>query len=205
MKEKILEGAGELFMRLGIRSVTMDDVARSVAVSKKTLYQYFENKDALVTESMLQRLEQEKKDFLDIEEHSSNAIEELHKIAVLIRQMVSSINPSVLYDIEKYHRNAWDHFMDYKHKFVRGYVERNIVKGISEGYYREEIDAEIIATLRDEQVQLCFNPKAFPLEKFQVAEVQMQIFDHFVHGLLTDKGRELYYNYQKLEAKSILT
>lgn len=73
---------------------------------------------------------------------------------------------------------------------------RNLKQGIREGYYRPELNVDIVAAMRIEMVQLPFDENAFPPSQFQLAEVQMEIFDHFVHGIVTDKGRKLY---QKLK------
>ena len=68
---------------------------------------------------------------------------------------------------------------------------------MKEGYYRSEVDPDVLAKLRMEQVQMAFDPKIFPSNKYSIVEVQMQVLDHFVHGLLSDKGRDLYHTYQK--------
>ena len=205
VKDKIVAVADDLFMRLGIRSVTMDDVARELAMSKKTLYLYFDNKDHLVTAVAERHLEKEKEEFDEIAKTAENAIDELHRIAKCLRDHIVKMNPSTLYDIQKYHRNAWNLYLSFKNSFIRGNVEANIVKGKKEGYYRENINPAILSRFRVEQVQMIFDNKIFPTDQFEFAEVQMQLFDHFVHGLLTETGKELYQRFQKEEAKSLLT
>ncbi len=205
VKEKITAAADDLFMRLGIRSVTMDDVAGELAMSKKTLYLYFDNKDNLVTAVAERHLRMEKEEFCLIAEHAENAIDELHRIAKCLRDHISKMNPSTLYDIQKYHSTAWNHYLSFKNSFIRGNVEKNIKRGKQEGYFREDLDEAILARFRVEQVQMIFDQKIFPPDQFSFADVQLQLFDHFVHGLLTESGKELYQNFQKEEAKSLLT
>ncbi|MFY0600849.1 MAG: TetR/AcrR family transcriptional regulator [Cyclobacteriaceae bacterium] len=205
MKEKILEGAEKLFFQFGVRSVSMDDVARELSMSKKTLYQYFTNKDELVSEMARAHMAAEKQEFTDIARNTSNAIEELFNISICLREHMEKMNPSLIYDLQKYHSKAWQHFLDYKNEFIRGTVIDNIRRGKSEGHYRQEIDEEILSILRVETIQMVFDERFFPKAKFHFPTVQMQVFDHFVHGLLTEKGTQLYKQYQSQEAKQSIS
>lgn len=184
-------------MQYGVRSVTMDDVARDLGMSKKTLYQSFANKDELVEAVSKAHIAREKVEFGDVEENASNALEELFNITKCVRKSVQGVNPSLLFDLQKYHPSSWALFLDFKQNFIRAMVERNLKVGVKEGYYRPEVDPDVLAKLRMEEVQMAFDPKVFPSNKYSIVEVQMQVLDHFVHGLLSDKGRELYHTYQK--------
>ncbi|MEQ8241140.1 MAG: helix-turn-helix domain-containing protein [Cyclobacteriaceae bacterium] len=106
MKQKIVEGAEKLFMQYGVRSVSMDDVAREVSMSKKTLYQHFSNKDALVSEVGRHHMEKEKIELSNATSQAQNAIEELHLLSRCMRENIFKMNPSLLYDLQKYHREA---------------------------------------------------------------------------------------------------
>lgn len=203
-KEKILGAAEELFIRYGIRSVTMDDVARDASMSKKTLYQYFDNKDSLVLEVAMNHFESETKEFEEMASTAEDAIHEIILVSKCLRKHVFKLNPSLLFDMQKFHGKAWDEYLKFKHSTIRGHIKKNIDKGIDEGYFRSEINSEVLSTLRVEQVQLAFNPKIFPAEKFEFAELQLQILDHFIHGLLTDKGRTKYEEYTQLEVTNTI-
>lgn len=192
IKEKIVSVAAELFMRYGVRSVSMDDVARELGMSKKTLYQSFSNKDEMINEVAKAHIQMEKDQFQDIEARSANAIEELNNMTSCMRDMMKGLNPSLLFDLQKYHPTAWNVFLEFKMNFLLGQLERNIQRGLDEGYYREGINAKVLATLRIEQVQLVFDPKIFPQSEYNLIEVQLQVLDHFIYGLLSDKGRVLY-------------
>lgn len=205
VKDKILEGAEKLFFQYGVRSVSMDDVARELSMSKKTLYQYFTNKDELVSEMARAYMLQEKGEYCNIANTTKNAIEELFNISVCLREHMEKMNPSLMYDLQKYHASAWQHFLDYKNEFIRGTVIENIRRGKKEGHYRSEIDEEILSILRVETIQMVFNESVFPKAKFHFPTVQMQVFDHFVHGLLTEKGTQLYKQYQSQEAKQSIS
>lgn len=197
IKHKILKGAEELFMRYGIRSVSMDNIASHLGVSKKTLYQYFKDKDEMVYSVSEAHLLGDRQQFEEIASLAKNSVEELVLLSKCLRENIGQINPSMVFDLQKYHQQAWDLWLDYKDKFIRVSVESTLRRGIEEGYFRPEINPEILATLRLETIQISFNPFIFTKEKYSLQEVQLQIFEHFVHGLFTDKGKKLYEKYKK--------
>ncbi len=174
----------------------MDDIARHLGISKKTIYQAFADKDDLVTAVTEEHTVQFQKEYDAIVTSSANAIEELAKFTFQLRKSMSELNPSLLYDLNKYHRPAWDCWINYKNINIRNCIIDNLRRGVQDGYFRKEINVEIISAFRVESVQLAFDHQVFPPDKFVFTEVQMQLFDHFVHGLLTDEGRKLYDNYR---------
>jgi len=196
-KEKLLKGAEELFMKYGVRSISMDDIARHLSVSKKTLYHHFEDKDDLVCMVCKGHMQKEKKQFDTLRDGAVNAIDELARLSVYMRKDIENINPSLLFDLQKYHPKAWQVWLDFKHKVIRESMIRNLKQGIEEGYYRAEINPDVLATLRIESMQLAFDEQIFPHRNFSLADVQVQLFDHFVHGLVTEKGRKLYQRYKE--------
>lgn len=196
-KEKILKGAEELFMRYGVRSISMDDISRHLSVSKKTLYQHFADKDELVTLVSEGHLTESKKQYEALRDTSRDPIEELAQIATCMRKDMEQINPGLLYDIQKFHPKAWKVWLDYKNKFIHDSVVRNLKAGIEGGYIRSDVNPDVMAMVRIELVQVAFNTEIFPADLFKLAEVQAQIFDHFVYGLVTDKGKKLYEKYKQ--------
>ncbi|GCC53388.1 TetR/AcrR family transcriptional regulator [Chryseotalea sanaruensis] len=194
-KGKILKGSEELFMRYGVRSISMDDIARHLSVSKKTLYQHFADKEDLVVAVSTAHLEQEQKLYAALRDSSSNAIEHLAKIAVCMKREMEELNPALLFDIQKFHPKAWSIWINFKKTVIKEIID-NLTSGIREGFVREDVNPEILSIMRIELVQLAFNEEIFSRTKFKIAEVQTQIFDHFVYGLVTDKGRKLYQKYK---------
>jgi AcrR family transcriptional regulator len=190
VKNKIIEVADMLFMKYGLRSVSMDDIARESSVSKKTIYQYYQDKDELVELVTQKYLNLNKEEFEWINNDSSNAIEQLKRASICMRRNLETMPPSLLYELNKYHSKAWKCYLDFKDKVIFEHIKLVLSRGIKEGFFRSEINAEILAIIRIEQVSLCFDHTVFPREKFDFRTVQYQVFDHFVHGLLTDKGRE---------------
>ncbi len=194
-KEKITEAAMTLFTKYGVRSITMEEIARQTAVSKKTLYQYFADKDDIVSKSTQRHLEIMKSEYEAIFGGNLSAIDELYEISKCFRKSLAETNPSLLFDLQKYHHDAWKVWKNYKTSYVKSIIARNLTKGVEEGVFRKELDVEILSTFRIEQVEMSFNDEVFPRDKFDVVEVQMMLFEHFIFGLLTDKGRK---NYNKL-------
>ena len=194
---RILQGALELFLKYGVRSVSMDDIARHLSVSKKTIYQYFIDKDDIVTSTTSQYMEHTKASFDELTKASKNALDELMRIQNFMRKNMQELNPALLFDLKKYHSKAYQGWLDHKNKDVRASVVSNLKRGMEEGLYRNNLNPEILATLRVESIQWLYDGQIIPSEKYKMVDIQMQMLDHFMYGLLTDKGRKLYEKYKQ--------
>ncbi len=192
VKEHILNTALRLFTSYGIRSITMDDIAKEISISKKTIYQNFKDKDEIVYLCTKQTLEQERTAMLDIQQQSETAIDELLLITDFLRDHMWRINPSAMYDIKKYYYDAWTLYLDFKENVFIESVKSNLLRGMTEGFFRKSLNADILSILRVEQMQLTFDESIFPRNKFSFQEIQLQIFDLFIQGILTPKGREVF-------------
>ena len=204
-KDKILKGAEGLFMKYGVRSISMDDIARHLSVSKKTLYQHFADKEDIVTQVCQAHMESNWKNFEAIRQRATNAIDELAMMSVRLKQDMEQMNPSLLFDLQKYHPKAWAVWEKYKGVCVNDSMKRNLEQGIQEGYYRPEINVDILGIARMCLVELAFDDKVFPQNKFKFAEVQLQLFDQFVYGIVTEKGRKLYQKYREQNLEPSIT
>src|SRR5688500_17937825 len=129
-REKLLRGADELFMRYGLRSVSMDDIARHLGVSKKTIYQHFADKDEMVATVAKGHMERQRDQFDEIAKRSKNAVEELISISFCLKETMKNINPSLLFDMQKYHQKAWNEWLSFKQKFIRQNIVRSLKQGI---------------------------------------------------------------------------
>jgi len=205
MKNKILESVSELYLKYGVRSVSMDDVAHNMAISKKTIYQYFDDKNDLVNQVTSMLLSLRQLDYDEISASASNALEELFSMSRCMRTHFSELNPSLMYDLQKYHKEAWGLFLKHEEEVVYHSVVDNLQRGIKEGFFRQEIDVNVLARLRVVEIHLSFDETVFAKDQFDFTEVQMQMYDHFVHGLLTDAGHELYKKYQTEDEKSYVS
>ena len=164
-KERIIKGAEELFFRYGIKSITMDDIAKHLGMSKKTIYNYFSEKDEVVNMLMDAGIEQDKKQFRDIADKAQNVVDEFFKMMQCLSSIIGKLNPNVFYDLQKYHNGAWGKFVKFKSEFILQMVEECISKGIKQGYIRTDANPKILARLRVEEIEMGFNPKVFPPDK----------------------------------------
>lgn len=200
-KERILVKAHERFNRYGIRSVSMDDIAAELGMSKKTLYQYFADKDELVDACfgtvLTHHCEQCKAD----QQRAENPIHELFLAFDMTQETFTNMNPSVLYDMKKYHPAAYKKFQEFKYSFLYKIIVQNLEKGIREELYRPDIDVDVMARLRIESVMLPFDAEVFPNNRTHLLQIEQQIFEHFIYGLATTKGQKLIQKYKTQRTK----
>jgi len=192
IKERIIAKAREQFFRYGVKSVTMDDIARELGISKKTIYQHFEDKDAIVHQLMMAEMANDKCEWDELDGSSNNVIEKIVKSMDIIRQAFAEINPSAFFDIKKYHPKTWQLFQDHKQNFVMDSIRKELLQGIKEGFFRHDIKVEILVRMRMEQIEIGFDPQLFPPNKFSLIEVELTMLDHFIRGILTPSGLEVY-------------
>lgn len=195
-KDRVLQGAEELFFKYGIKSVTMDDIAKHLSISKKTIYQFYGDKNEIVDTLMRLKLEEDKTIIQQIHLESENVITEVFGLMKHMSQMFSKLNPNVFYDLQKYHPEAWKLFNEFKEECMETMVENAIKKGVKEGLVRADINTKIIARLRMEEIQLGFNANVFPPDKYKIVDIQLELLDHFLHGICTLKGLKLINKYK---------
>src|SRR5580693_8935943 len=143
--ERIIEGGEELFLTAGIKSVTMDDIARHLGMSKKTIYQFFKDKNELVIALVKKKLQDDEAQMSEIISKSGNVIEEMINMMKCSEDIFSRINPIVVHDMQKYHPDAWKQFQNFKSQVLVHTMEELLIKGINQGYIRPDIDVKIIA------------------------------------------------------------
>ena len=193
VKERIIKSALNLFWRYGIRSVTMDDIARDLGISKRTIYQHYSDKEAILALVIQEEIREQKCEMQKLEELAENPIEEAMYATVQMQETLADMNPTLLYDLKKYYPNAWELFQNYKHEYIIRNIRDNLAKGIEMGLYRPDIDTDVLSLLRVEQIVLAFDPTVYPAKKFSMMHVQTQFLNHFLRGILSEKGFE-YYN-----------
>ncbi len=197
MREEILQKTAAMFQRYGVRSVTMDDIANKIAISKKTIYLHFKDKKEIVKEAVRFIMEQDHHKILFFQKDARDEIHELVLISQMLRQQVKDMNPSLLFDLKKYHSEGWKMYLEMKEKCFNSSIKESLERGKESGLFRKEVNVDIVSRLRMVQVESGFNPEIFPSSEYDLTEVQMQIFDHFVYGITTKKGRELFEQYSK--------
>ena len=203
LQERILFTADELFRKYGVRSITMDDLAKHLSISKKTLYQYYTDKDELVHKITGDTLRRVDRDMESIREEAKDAIDECVRIIQYMNALLPAFQPTFMYDLEKYYPKAYKLFTNYQFTDLKNGIVQNIRRGIREGLYRKDVNAEIIARLRIQQIAGTFDPITFPSPMFSNAEVCRQGLLLFIHGLVSDKGLKLVQQYTTKKSLSL--
>lgn len=191
VKKRILEQSLQLFIQYGIRSVSMDDLASEVGVSKKTIYHYYKDKNQLVEEAVIAILN---KNFCDCEETreiAKNAIEESFMLIQQSDEFFSMLNPLILYDLKKYHTKGYEKFLEYKDNQLYNMLKANIEWGIKDGLFREDINVELITIFRLETIITAFLPDFQSKVHLSIKEIHKELFYLFMSGIATKKGYTL--------------
>lgn len=203
-KERILIKSEELFMKFGIRSVSMDDIANHLGMSKKTLYQYFADKDELVTGVVDRHISKMEGDCSACHADARDAIHEIFITMERIVEQFSNMNPMLLYDMEKFHFRAYQRFLEHKNKFIHRIIKENIEWGIKDELYRSDVNVDVLSKYRIESMMIPFNISAFPPGKYNLAVTSEIILENFTYGLATVKGHRLIQKYNDQRKKNVL-
>ncbi len=193
----LIVAARDLFMRIGIRSVSMDDIARELGISKKTLYQTVQNKEELI-ELVLQSGVEEDRILLETSmRDSADAIDEmLRNSRHFIRQM-RQVSPTVLHDLRKYYPELFRSKVEAHHQEFLQRVGENLKRGIAEGLYRPEIDAAIIANLYVGMTMMVVDRGIFPAQERPLSDILLQHSTYHFNGIVNRAGRERLQDYLK--------
>jgi AcrR family transcriptional regulator len=197
-KDRILEGAEDLFFKAGIRSVTMDEIARHLGMSKKTIYQFYRDKDEIVSALVYKKLEEDKCQMIDVANSSSNVMEEMVKMMKCAEEFFAKANPIVIHDLQKYYPEAWALFQKFKSEVVVDNMRDILKRGIEQGYVRENIDTYVMAKMHVWQVELGFDGSVFPHNEFNSWNIQLQFLEHFIYGICTEKGFQIINQYKNI-------
>jgi hypothetical protein len=190
-KSGILEKASALFMKLGFKSLTMDDIARELGISKKTLYFYFEDKNDLVKQAVISHLNKNQEIVLSFCNKANNAIQEVQQLMQCVNIQMKDTHPSVIFDLQKYHPDAYELFKEHKFTFILDIIKSNITRGQKEGLYKTNMNCEIIARIYVARIDLLFNPEIFPREQFQFTDIYIEMMKYHLYALVTKKGNKL--------------
>ncbi|MDB5158259.1 MAG: Transcriptional regulator, TetR family [Mucilaginibacter sp.] len=197
--DRIIQGGEDLFLTAGIKSVTMDDIAKHLGMSKKTIYQFFKDKNELVIALVKKKLQEDEDQMCAIIDKAGNVIEEMINMMKCSEEIFSRINPIVIHDLQKYHPDAWTQFQNFKADVIVHTLEELLTKGIQQGYIRPDIDVKIMARMRVTQVEMGFNANIFPIAEFSTWKVQYQMLEHFNFGICTLKGYKLLNEYKNID------
>jgi AcrR family transcriptional regulator len=195
MKERILAEAERLFWKYGVRSVTMEDIARQLGISKKTIYQHFSDKEQILYQVIQDKTGRDQVEMECRAIETDNPVEEMLSMLNTLRKKADQVSPNLLIDIKRYYPQAFALFRQYKEEQIMRSILENIQKGMDQGIYRADVNPDILARLRIEQIELAFNNNIFPTDQYTMHDVQAELMHHFVRGMLTEKGFTIYNQY----------
>jgi AcrR family transcriptional regulator len=199
--KEILAKTVQLFMKFGIKSMTMDDVARQLGISKKTLYLYVSDKNDLVIKTMRAIVDRERQAVINMNSNHSNAIDQLFELSKDVAQKFGSVHPSINYDLQKYHPEAWKVFSDFQNVFINGCIQENIKLGMEQGLYRDNLDPFLISHFYSSQVPMCTDGETFPADKYSFPKIHLEMMRYHIRGIASEKG--LKYLKEKVKQEKI--
>ena len=185
MKEKIINKAKDMFLRLGFKSITMDDIASEMCISKKTIYKYFANKELLIQEST-QVLHKEVHEIItEIISRDYNAIEENFQIRKMFADMFKSTDTSPIYQLKKHYPEVYETVLEYQVQECESCFKQNIEKGIAQGLYRKDINIDVYVKL---YYALIFTINENTRSEREAAALEMEALEYHTRAMATEKG-----------------
>src|SRR4051812_17561616 len=203
-RDRILEKATELFMRYGIRSITMDEIAAQLGISKKTIYQFFTDKDAMVEAVVNKEMRQNEQECHEFSQSAENAVQEIFHAMDGIEEMLKTMNPQLIHDLEKHHTAAFKRLKQYKYQFLYTIIMENLERGIREKLYRSDLNADITSRHRIETAFMPFNQEAFPHNKYPMNQTCQELAILYLHSICNAEGKKLIEKYLNERNKTIL-
>ena len=188
MKDKIIEVANELFLNLGFKSVTMDDIANKIGVSKKTIYKYFKNKTELVDVVTNHTFETISCGIDEICNKNLNPIEEIFSIKRLVMEHLKDEKSSPQYQLQKYYPNTYTQLKQKQFLQMQECVINNLKLGINNGFYRANIDLEFISRIYFIGLTGIKDKDFFPLDNYSMKELMNYYLEYHMRGICTEKG-----------------
>ncbi|WP_377717033.1 TetR/AcrR family transcriptional regulator [Pseudofulvibacter geojedonensis] len=184
MREEILEKAGELFFKIGYKSVTMDDIASEMGISKKTIYKFFKNKEVLIEESVNLMHEACHQVIDTITSQGHNPIKENFEIKKMFKEMFQNADTSPIYQLKKYYPKIYDRVMTKEMVVFHDCIKSNIERGIEQGFYRDNID--INNTVKFYFALVFYIHENMPMNEVQIIEIQA--LEYHTRAIATNKG-----------------
>lgn len=186
--KNILTRVRELYMKYGIRSITMDDVSNELGISKKTLYQYVTDKDDLVGKFVESEISVRQEEICKCFKVGYNAIEELFEISIFMNKLMKDQNPVTEHDLKKYYPHHYQKTVKTRREAIYAYIILNLRNGKKEGLYRDDLDEEVIAKLYLSRVENIHHNDLFSVEEFTSMKLFMELLTYHVRGIASEKG-----------------
>jgi AcrR family transcriptional regulator len=189
--QNILEKVRGLYLKYGIKSITMDDVSRELGISKKTLYQYVCDKTELVAKVLDLDEYKINCDFDKNERTEKNAILEMIEFYGHVNKMIKDSNPSTIYDLKKYYPELYHHYMDVRRTKMYEKILANIKKGKKQGIYRTDLDESFISKLIVSTAEKIKDADSYNFEELTLPKFFREFFIYHIRGIANAKGIKL--------------
>ncbi|MEO9077201.1 MAG: TetR/AcrR family transcriptional regulator [Gelidibacter sp.] len=191
MREKIINRATELFLTLGFKSVTMDDIANELGISKKTIYVHFENKTKLVESSTLEMFELISHGIDCICQLQKDPIEEIYDIKQLVMEHLKNEKSSPYHQLQKFYPKIFNSLRSKQYRLMEDCVADNLKRGIALGLYRSNLEIEFISKIYFTSIMALKDKQLFPLKNFSMTSLMNLYLEYHVRGICTPKGLEV--------------
>ena len=188
MKEKIIQEAKELFLTLGFKSVTMDDIANKLGMSKKTIYTYFSNKTKLIEETTFYILETIFIEIDKIIEASENPIKELYDIKMFVMECLKDEKTSPQFQLQKYYPSIYEQLKLKQFEKMHGSVKKSLEDGVEKGFFRSNIDSEFISRMYFNGMTGIKDERIFPSEMFKKDYLMENYLEYHLRAIVTENG-----------------
>lgn len=189
-ENSLLERVTDVYIREGLKKITMDDMAKKLNVSKKTLYKYVKNRKELILKSTIFHVHRERSKIIEIQEKKLNPIIEHHELAQFFLQTLTQINPLLHYDMQHYFTESWDFLNEHFNGFIFESIFKNLKRGQEEGVYHTSFNAEIIAKFFTSRIDIIFDGKLFPNQS-NFGEVYLEYLTYHLNSITSKKGKEI--------------
>jgi len=190
--ERILNSALSLYSKYGLKSVTMDDLCRELGISKKTLYQHVEDKNDLISKVLEYEKSMQKGMMERMSTSAMNAIDELIQVNRQIHASQSIHSPTFYFDLKKYHSQIYNEWLDYKRQRMYELIRKNLEKGIAEGYYRDDLNIDIISRLHMARTEMLHSSDIIRDDEGTTVAFIDEVFRYHIHGICNQKGLEYF-------------
>jgi TetR/AcrR family transcriptional regulator, cholesterol catabolism regulator len=186
--ENIITKSGELFLRYGVKNLTMDEIAKQLGMSKKTIYQYVTNKSDLVQKVMQAHLDKEDSFIKEVQRTSQNALEENLRMITFMSEELQGFNAVIFFDLQKYYPESYALFNEHREKVALRNILNNLKSGIKEGLYRKDINTEIVSRIFVSALDILIDQQRFPSKKYHFYNLYKEFINYHLGGILTPKG-----------------
>lgn len=188
MKENIVLKASSLFIQRGFKSVTMDDLAEVLGISKKTLYTHFDNKVQLVRESSFFVFDSVCKEIEAIKEKAAHPIEELYTVKSAVLKYYQNEDGSPVYQLQKYYPEIYSELKDQEYDRLAVMVQSSLKLGVNTGLFRPNIDTDFVSRLYLNGMRGIRDIGIFPPEQFNMKTLFENYLEYHARAIVTPKG-----------------